>query len=206
MPIAPQNNLPDYTVLQVAPPSEIQMNIFADSNPKNDFGDLGLDDLELIADDDLGDLEFDDLDAMRLNELISGIGVTDSKLQELSELMDDDFSLEDYADSTSEHELDTILGISKVRYPNDKFGIVNDSFEISTQLPEVIVANEELHKEIDNIDIISEQQYPQFEQDYAQEYFEVEKFDALEEDLNLEENLSNEINNSEESFAILKKN
>jgi uncharacterized protein YjbI with pentapeptide repeats len=205
LPIAPQNNLPDYTVLQVAPPSEIQMNIFADSNPKNDFGDLGLDDLELIADDDLGDLEFDDLDAMRLNELISGIGVTDSKLQELSELMDDDFSLEDYADSTSEHELDTILGISKVRYPNDKFGIVNDSFEISTQLPEVIVANEELHKEIDNIDIISEQQYPQFEQDYAQEYFEVEKFDALEEDLNLEENLSNEINNSEESFAILKK-
>jgi uncharacterized protein YjbI with pentapeptide repeats len=203
LPIAPQNNVPR---LQIAPPSEIQANIFGDSNLENDFGDLGLDELELIADDDLGDLQFDDLDEMRLNELISGIGVTDSKLQELSELMDDEFSLDDYGDSSSEHELDTILGISKVRYPNDKLGIVNDSFEISTQLPEAIVANEELDKELDNIDIISEQQYPQFEQDDAQEYFEVERFDSLEEDLNLEENLSDEVNNSEESFTSLEEN
>ncbi|MFZ4556691.1 MAG: hypothetical protein ACOYN8_09995, partial [Pseudanabaena sp.] len=204
-PINSQNSIPDHAIPQASPPSE-EIGAFGDSNLENDFGDLGLDDLELIADDDLGDLQFDDLDEMRLNELISGIGVTDSKLQELSELMDDEFFLDDYADSTSEHELDTILGISKVRYPNDKLGIVNDSFEISTQHPEFIVAKEELDKEIDDIDIISEQQYSQFEQDYAQEYFEVDKFDSLEEGLNLEENLSDDINNSEESFAGLEGN
>jgi uncharacterized protein YjbI with pentapeptide repeats len=204
-PINSQNSIPDHAIPQASPPSE-EIGAFGDSNLENDFGDLGIDDLELIADDDLGDLQFDDLDEMRLNELISGIGVTDSKLQELSELMDDEFFLDDYADSTSEHELDTILGISKVRYPNDKLGIVNDSFEISTQHPEFIVAKEELDKEIDDIDIISEQQYSQFEQDYAQEYFEVDKFDSLEEGLNLEENLSDDINNSEESFAGLEGN
>ena len=131
LPIASPNIPPDHTVLQVYPPSvEIQSNIVSASNPENDFGDLGLDDLELSADDDLGDLQFDDFDEMKLNELISGIGVTDNKLQELSELMDDKFSLNDYSDGSNdhdlEHELDTILGIASTVYPNDKLGIVSE--------------------------------------------------------------------------------
>jgi uncharacterized protein YjbI with pentapeptide repeats len=131
LPIASPNIPPDHTVLHVYPPSvEIQTNIVSASNPENDFGDLGLDDLELSADDDLGDLQFDDFDEMKLNELISGIGVTDNKLQELSELMDDKFSLNDYSDGSNdhdlEHELDTILGIASTIYPNDKLGIVSE--------------------------------------------------------------------------------
>ena len=131
LPIASPNIPPDHTVLQVYPPSvEIQTNIVSASNPENDFGDLGLDDLELSADDDLGDLQFDDFDEMKLNELISGIGVTDNKLQELSELMDDKFSLNDYSDGSNdhdlEHELDTILGIASTVYPNDELGMVSE--------------------------------------------------------------------------------
>ena len=157
-------------------PSSVQ----ADSSTSNIFDDdLGLEGLEFIDNSDFSNLDslnFDSDDDFRIDELQNESDVTESKIQGLSELLDDNF------DTPNDNEWDEILGASENTNNQfdgqSDFDINNESFEMPTQstpISEIITTSED---DNENIDLISEQLSEPIHQEDLQENILVDDLEA----------------------------
>jgi len=150
-----QDIAPSNTALPNVSPSSIQtdsldINIFDD--------DLGLEGLELIDNSDFSNLDSLDFDSdgdFRIDELQNEIDITEGKIQELSELLDDNF------DTSNDNKLDRSLGNSEnIDNQFDRqssFAINNESFEMPTQITSTSEIINTTEDDYENIDLISDQ-------------------------------------------------
>jgi uncharacterized protein YjbI with pentapeptide repeats len=154
------------TILQSTTPIDsLTNNILED--------DLGLEGLEFLENSDFSDLDslgFSSSDDFGADDLLNETDITEGKIQELSEFLDDNFeSNSSVNDSVNDNDWESILGVSE---NSSESGIPSEIPEIEIpeiEIPEIISSDADEYDNYDNKDVVSEQLIGQLDKPIYQE-------------------------------------